>query len=85
MKINLIKIGNSLGIRLPKSLIKQCNFKDIIQVKVKDKSLILSPDSTEKNRAGWGEAFKKMAQAGDDKLLDTAVFELASDRKEWKW
>lgn len=84
MKLHIIKIGNSLGIRLPKSLIKQCNFKDAVQAKVKDHSLVLVPDN-ENPRAGWGEAFKKMAQAGDDTLLDAAIFELESDRKEWKW
>jgi hypothetical protein len=28
---------------------------------------------------------KKWLRAGDDKLLDARIFELESDRKEWKW
>jgi len=59
-----------------------CNFKDI--AKVKDHALVLVPDETESPRAGWSEAFKKMAQAGDDALLDETLFELESDRTCWK-
>jgi antitoxin MazE len=85
MKLNIIKIGNSLGIRLPKSLIKQCHFKDSVQVKVKDGALILMPSIDENPRKGWNKKFKKMAQMGDDKLLDSTLFELKSDKDEWKW
>ena len=83
MKLNIIKIGNSKGIRLPKFLIKQLGFKEIINAEIKNGQLILS--IIEKPRAGWDEAFKAMAKAGDDKLLDTESFSLDSDEKEWKW
>lgn len=85
MKLNIIKIGNSLGIRLPKSVIAQCKFEDTVLVKIKNGALILLPDDTENPRAGWDDAFKKMATAGDDKLIDAEVFELESDREDWKW
>jgi Growth regulator len=85
MKLNIVKIGNSLGIRLPQSLLKQCHFKDAVLVQVKDGDLILSPDNSANPRAGWAEEFKKMAKSGDDDLLDPMVFELSSDTKDWKW
>lgn len=85
MKLNIIRIGNSLGIRLPRSLITQCKFGKTIQAKVKNHSLILTPDEPENPRLGWNLAFKKMAERGDDKLIDPTVFELSSDESDWSW
>ncbi len=85
MKLNIVKIGNSLGIRLPKSLIDQCKFKAIVVVKVEDGNLVLRADDSENPRSGWDEAFKKMAKAGDDKLIAPELSDLPSDTKDWKW
>ena len=41
MKIPLIKIGNSKGIRLPKSVIEQCKLKDKIEMEILDNKLII--------------------------------------------
>ena len=82
MKIHLIRIGNSLGIRLPKAIIEQCQFKDEIDAEIEDGKLILS--LPKQSRQGWDEAFKAMAHNGDDALLDQD-FSLMSDEKEWKW
>ncbi|MDR3550203.1 MAG: hypothetical protein P4L31_02225 [Candidatus Babeliales bacterium] len=83
MKIDLIQIGNSQGIRLPKSIIKQCRFSEVIEAEIQDGKLILS--SEQKPRTGWADAFKSMAKAGDDTLVMPEVFALSSDDKEWKW
>ena len=82
MKIYLIRIGNSLGIRLPKAVIEQCRFKDEIDAEIVDGKLILTVP--QKTRTGWEDAFKKMAQRGDDVLLDQDD-KLASDVEDWKW
>ncbi len=82
MKLQIIQIGNSLGIRIPKALLKQCGFKNSIVVRVKDNTLVLSPDN--EPRAGWDEAFKRMARSGDDKLLDGDI-QLSSDKDKWEW
>ncbi len=83
MKLILITIGNSQGIRIPKALLKQCGFKGKVIATVEDCKLILSavPDP----RHGWKEAFKKMAQHGDDKLVDADYIESAFDKDEWEW
>ena len=83
MKLSIIKIGNSLGIRLPKTVIKQCNFDVTVEAEIKAGKLIIS--SQKSPRQGWEEAFKAMAKNKDDKLIDAEVFGLASDEKEWKW
>ncbi len=37
-------------------------------------------------REGWGEAFKAMAEQGEDQLLDEEVIGTTSwDQEEWEW
>lgn len=83
MKIPLVQIGNSWGIRIPKAILQQCNIKDSVVVTIIDGNLILSPDNGP--RDGWEDAFKKMAQSGDDKLLDTEIATTSFDKDEWEW
>lgn len=40
----------------------------------------VSPDA----RSGWSDAFKAMAEAGDDKLLDPGT-PTTFDEEEWEW
>ncbi len=81
MKIDIIPIGNSKGIRIPKSLLEQCGFGITATIEIQDKHLLLSPVA--KPREGWDEAFKAMAAAGDDKLLETPS--TSFDENEWQW
>lgn len=82
IKLQIVQIGNSLGVRIPKALLKQCGFKDSIIVKVENNRLVLIPDN--EPRRGWGNVFKEMAQVGDNKLVD-ADRESTFDRDEWEW
>ena len=56
MRMDLIKIGNSKGLRLPKPLLEACGFSDSVEVEVRGQQLILSP--TVSPRAGWAEALQ---------------------------
>ena len=40
MKIDIIKIGNSQGIRIPKTIMKQCGFSESVETEIKDGNLI---------------------------------------------
>lgn len=84
MKAQLIKIGNSRGIRLPKSVIEECNLGEIVEIKIKNNKItIMNPD---KPREGWEESFKKLTNEGklQEELL-TGNFENEFDEEEWKW
>ncbi len=39
MKIDIIKIGNSQGIRIPKIIMEQCGFTDAVEMKIENGSL----------------------------------------------
>lgn len=48
MKISVIQIGNSKGIRIPQSILKQCDIEAEVDLEVQDKSIILKPVYTKK-------------------------------------
>jgi antitoxin MazE len=73
MEVSVIKIGNSKGIRLTKSLLERYNIKDKVELIFEKGRIILK--SGRKPRQGWAELFKQMHENGDDKLLMLDVFE----------
>ena len=81
-KTRLVKIGNSQGIRIPKALIEQLGLEDQIELVVEEDHLEIHRGA--KAREGWAEQFRKMAEAGDDKLIDTGAA-TAWDEEEWEW
>ena len=81
MKTKLIAIGNSKGVRIPGAFIKQCGLAGEIEMDIHDRAVIIS--SPQGPRADWKQAFEKMAQHGDDALLDPVTTEW--DDKEWQW
>lgn len=85
MKLPIVKIGNSRGIRLPKAILDQCGFEDVLEIEVKDGTIILTAHKSNPVRKNWDKAFKSMAQAGDDELLDAEYTLLGSDDQEWTW
>lgn len=83
MKVNLIRIGNSKGIRIPKPLIEQCGIGETVEITVRGNVLEVSP--ARKIREGWEESFKEMARRGDDVLLDGEEEASDWDKAEWRW
>ena len=83
MQAEIVKIGNSQGLRIPKTILKQCKIKNKVNLLVKNHSLIIT--ASEDVRAGWEESFRQMAKNGDDKLLDKDNIVHSWDEDEWKW
>lgn len=83
MKVNLVSIGNSKGVRIPASIIKECGLGDELEMRVENGIVVLAP--MRKVREGWGAAFEKMAAAGDDALLLPDDLETDFDAKDWTW
>lgn len=81
MEVSIIQIGNSKGIRLPKSILERYNIKDKVELLLETGQIILKP--VEQPRKGWDQAFKKMHEKGDDQLLVDDVFGDESF-DEWK-
>ncbi|OGU58697.1 MAG: MazE family transcriptional regulator [Ignavibacteria bacterium RBG_13_36_8] len=85
MKTKIIKIGNSRGIRIPKSLIDESGLDNEVELEVRDDEIIIKPVSS--RRVNWESAFKKMALNNDDILFDSASLSQQAkwDEEEWEW
>ena len=83
MKADIIRIGNSQGLRIPKPVLEQCGFTESVEMEVKDGRLVISPANAPRN--GWSDAFRQMAENGDDALLLEEVPTSEWDEKEWEW
>ncbi len=68
MKTQIVRIGNSQGIRIPKTILEQCNFASEVDLLVNDNNIVLKPVKSNP-RKNWEKAFKQMHQIQDDKLL----------------
>lgn len=81
MEAPIIKIGNSKGLRLSKSILEMYNIHDTIEIILEKERIILRP--IEKPRKDWEAEFKKMHAENDDELLVNDVFDNESF-EEWK-
>lgn len=82
MKADIIRIGNSHGIRIPKPILKQLNLRGQVAMEMRDGGLVISPLNA--HRSGWAKQFSRMTAHGDDRpLLEGA--QSAWDRDEWVW
>lgn len=73
MEQPIIKIGNSKGLRLSKSILDRYQIKDKVEVILEEGRIILKPIA--KPREGWDKAFREMHQQGDDQLLVNDIFD----------
>ena len=81
MEVAVIKIGNSRGIRLSKTMLEKYNIKDTVDLILEKGQIVIKPLS--RPRKGWEESFKEMSKNGDDRLLFNDVFE-DENLEEWK-
>lgn len=81
MRGNIIKVGNSSGIRIPKALLEETGLKGEVVLTVVGNTLVISPARAA--REGWDQAFAAMAAAGDDVLPD--AIDHSFDEGEWEW
>ena len=81
MEVSVVKIGNSRGIRLSKTLLEKYNIRDTVDLILEKGHIIIKPLS--KPRKGWDKAFKDMNASGEDRLLIDDVFQ-DENLEEWK-
>jgi len=82
MRSQIIQIGNSQGLRLPKVLLEDSGITGEVDLELHPDGILIR--NAKKARAGWDEAFKAMSEEEDDELADRAPA-TAFDKKEWQW
>ena len=85
MKTRIVKIGNSLGVRIPKVLLEQSRLAEEVEIEAFDRQIVIR--AARQPRDGWDVAFQTMTQNSDDTLLDAdETNNLSSwDETEWQW
>lgn len=83
MKTELIRIGNSRGVRIPKPVIEQCGLGETVDLRVENECVVISPGR--RPREDWDEAFRAAGAAREDELLLEGARASEFDREEWKW
>jgi antitoxin MazE len=68
MLTTIRRVGNSQGILIPKPLLQQVGLVDQAEMRVEGDALVLRRPKAA-TRAGWAEASKSLAAAGDDGLV----------------
>lgn len=84
METKLVKIGNSYGIRLPKSLIQQYDLSDDIEIDPMEDGILIK--SKKRARLGWKEQLESAVKNGyipDEELLEGFNDEHMDN--EWQW
>jgi len=84
VRTRIIPIGNSQGVRVPKTLLEQSGLEGEVELLVDRGRIVIQ--SAESPRHGWDDAFKAMAAEGTDRLLDEdRTGTSAWDDEEWEW
>jgi len=81
MKAQIIRIGNSQGIRIPKTLIEDGKLSGEVELELHEDGILIR--SLQKPRANWDAAFKSVAEVDDDQHLSETPTEF--EKKEWQW
>ncbi len=82
MKAQIIKIGNSKGIRIPKPLLEESNLEGDVDIEVVEEGLLIK--STNPPRHGWNAAFRALSENDNDDMI---IGETSSsfDEENWRW
>ena len=83
MKIKLINIGNSKGLRLPKTIIQQYKIGEDLQIELQEDGILLKPLT--KPRAGWSEQFEKAVKPIEKQEKNWMEARNRFDKEEWTW
>jgi antitoxin MazE len=80
IQTRIVEIDNSQGIHIPKSWLEQIGISGAVEIEVQGDRIVIR--AAPKPRAGWEEAFAKMAEQHDDVLLDDVT---CTEWEEVEW
>lgn len=81
MRAQIIRIGNSQGVRIPKTLLQDGKISGEVELELHEEGILIR--SLQKPRATWEAAFQTIADGDDDQPLAEVPTEF--EKKEWQW
>ncbi|MBK9164427.1 MAG: AbrB/MazE/SpoVT family DNA-binding domain-containing protein [Acidobacteria bacterium] len=82
MKAQIIQIGNSQGIRIPKMMLEETGISGEVDLHATPEGILIR--KTKRPRGDWDTVFSRFAES-DDELSEDIKASGAFDRKEWQW
>ena len=82
MKTQIIQIGNSQGIRIPKVLLEESRITGEVDLELHPDGIIIR--NAKKPRAKWADAFRSMRENDDNEMIMEGAA-TNFDSKEWQW
>lgn len=81
-KTRIVRIGNSRGIRIPKTLLDEAELPEEVELHAEPGRLVV--EAVRHARRGWAAAAQRMRARSGDQLLDEPTA-TRFDREEWEW
>lgn len=81
MRAQIVRIGNSQGIRIPKVLLEESGISGEVEVELAKEGLLIR--SVARPRSGWDSAFAAFSEIDDDLSLPAGLSRF--DEKDWQW
>ena len=81
MKAQIIQIGNSQGIRIPKAVLEETKLSGEVELEVVPEGLLVR--NLKKPRGDWEAVFKSLSEADDDLSVNDTATGFA--KKDWQW
>jgi antitoxin MazE len=81
MKAQIIQIGNSQGIRIPKAVLEESKISGEVELEVCPDGILIR--NIQKPRGDWDAAFKSLVDTDDDLHITSNATEF--EKKEWQW
>lgn len=81
MKAQIIQIGNSQGIRIPKAVLEETGISGEVELEIAPEGILIK--NIRKPRGDWDAIFQSLSDVDDDAALRESTTEFA--KKEWQW
>ena len=82
MKASVVPIGNSKGIRIPKTVLEECKIEDEVVIEIEGETILIRPVK-HKPRKNWEKGFRRMHEQGEDSLILDDLLDL--NILDWEW
>lgn len=82
MKAQIIQIGNSQGIRIPKMMLEDSGISGEVEILTVPEGILIR--RLRKPREDWEARFRQIAETDDDSADDFAPAD-EFDRRDWQW
>ncbi len=83
MKAQVVQIGNSQGIRIPKVLLEESGIRGEVELEICADGILIRNIS--KPRSDWEAKFKALVEYDDDVATSETPVSSQFESKEWQW